>query len=443
MSETIFDPENKEFVNILDLMENTNSNLFITGEAGTGKSTLLRHFVSTTIKNVAVLAPTGLAAINAGGQTIHKFCLFPPRFITAEDIKTTKNPIHKKLLQQLDTILLDEVSMVRADQLDGIDRFLRINRKKNLPFGGVQMILIGDLFQLPPVVNNQEMSLFSQIYQSPYFFSSQVFTEIDLPHVSLVKNYRQQSDLKFISILRDIKKGSISPELIDAINQQFKPEFNNSAFSKEDIFINLATTNQIALQINTVKLNELDGDNVEYWADLEGEFNERDCPAENILTLKKNAQIMFIKNDNQGRWVNGTMGTVEEASEDKIVVKLENGNVYTLSTEKWNNVKFEFDENEDKITPKIVGSMTQYPIKLAWAVTIHKSQGQTFDKLLIDLGRGAFSHGQTYVALSRARNLSGIRLKRRVLPSDFILDKRVVQFMQSVENHDMDVARVI
>ena len=333
--------------------------------------------------------------------------------------------------------------MVRADQLDGIDRFLRINRKKNLPFGGVQMILIGDLFQLPPVVNNQEMSLFSQIYQSPYFFSSQVFTEIDLPHVSLVKNYRQQSDLKFISILRDIKKGSISPELIDAINQQFKPEFNNSAFSKEDIFINLATTNQIALQINTVKLNELDGDNVEYWADLEGEFNERDCPAENILTLKKNAQIMFIKNDNQGRWVNGTMGTVEEASEDKIVVKLENGNVYTLSTEKWNNVKFEFDENEDKITPKIVGSMTQYPIKLAWAVTIHKSQGQTFDKLLIDLGRGAFSHGQTYVALSRARNLSGIRLKRRVLPSDFILDKRVVQFMQSVENHDMDVARVI
>lgn len=443
MPEIIVDPENKEFVNILDLMENTNSNLFITGEAGTGKSTLLRYFVSTTIKNVAVLAPTGLAAINAGGQTIHKFCLFPPRFITPEDIKITKNPIHKKLLQQLDTILLDEISMVRADQFDGIDRFLRINRKKNLPFGGVQMILVGDLFQLPPVVNSQEMSLFSQIYQSPYFFSSQVFTEIYLPQFSLLKNYRQQSDLQFISILRDIKKGSINSDLIDTINQQFKPEFNNPNFSKEDIFINLTTTNQIALQINTIKLNELEGNNVEYWADLEGEFNERDCPAENILILKKNAQIMFIKNDTQGRWVNGTMGTIEEAGKDKIVVKLENGNLYTLSKEKWNNIKFEFDENEDKIISKIIGSMTQYPIKLAWAVTIHKSQGQTFDKLLIDLGRGAFSHGQTYVALSRARNLSGIRLKRKVLPSDFILDKRIVQFMQSVEKHDMDVARVI
>jgi ATP-dependent DNA helicase PIF1 len=428
MYQNTLDDSNKEFTKALDLMENSSEHLFITGEAGTGKSTLLKHFVSNTTKDVVVLAPTGLAAINARGQTIHKFCLLPPRFVMPEDVQTTKNPVQKKLIQEVKTIIIDEVSMVRADQMDAIDRFLRLNRRKNIPFGGVQMIFVGDLFQLPPVVRSDESSFFTQLYLSPYFFSSQAFQNLDIHYIELLKNYRQSEDHDFLKLLSQVKRGQLSREILETINSRF----TNEPEEDHGLYINLASTNQIALEINTQKLNLLPGKAFEYDSELTGDFQERDCPAESVLSLKQYAQIMFVRNDTLGRWVNGTMGVIEDLGDKKITVRLETGHVYEVEKEKWENLRFVFNEDENKVESKVVGSMKQYPLKLAWAVTIHKSQGQTFDRIMIDLGRGAFSHGQTYVALSRSRTLEGIRLKKRIMHSDFIVDKRVVEFMNGV-----------
>lgn len=427
MYENPLDDSNTEFNQVLELLENTNQNVFITGDAGTGKSTLLKYFVENTQKDVVVLAPTGLAAINAGGQTIHKFCLFPPRFVRPEDIQITKNPLQKILLAELKTIIIDEISMVRADQLDGIDRFLRLNRKNNLPFGGVQMIFVGDLYQLPPVVNREEMAVFNQVYGSPYFFSSNVFQSLEITKIELRKNYRQKEDLEFLEILSKVKKGEVDYQTLSTINSRFVP--NSEEFETEGLFLNLATTNQVALQINTTKLAQIDEPNFEYKADLTGDFNERDFAGESSLNLKIGSQVMFIRNDALGRWVNGTMGVVQDLGTKKVIVRTEKGFVHEVAPEKWENIKFVFDEDEGQIVPKPVGTLKQYPLKLAWAVTIHKSQGQTFDRVLIDLGRGAFSHGQTYVALSRSRTLGGIGLKRKIFKSDFIVDRRVLDFM--------------
>jgi ATP-dependent exoDNAse (exonuclease V) alpha subunit len=427
MYENPLDDSNTEFNQVLELLEKTNQNVFITGDAGTGKSTLLKYFVENTQKDVVVLAPTGLAAINAGGQTIHKFCLFPPRFVRPEDIQITKNPLQKTLIAELKTIIIDEISMVRADQLDGIDRFLRLNRKNNLPFGGVQMIFVGDLYQLPPVVNREEMAIFNQVYGSPYFFSSNVFQSLEITKIELRKNYRQKEDLEFLEILSKVKKGEVDYQTLSAINSRFVPD--HEEFETEGLFLNLATTNQVALQINTTKLAQIDEPNFEYKADLTGDFNERDFAGESSLNLKIGSQVMFIRNDALGRWVNGTMGVIEDLGTKKVIVRTEKGFVHEVAPEKWENIKFVFDEDEGQIIPKPVGTLKQYPLKLAWAVTIHKSQGQTFDRVLIDLDRGAFSHGQTYVALSRSRSLSGIGLKRKIFKSDFIVDRRVLDFM--------------
>jgi energy-coupling factor transporter ATP-binding protein EcfA2 len=425
MYQNTLDSENMEFTRTLELMENTQEHLFITGEAGTGKSTLLKHFVANTTKDVVVLAPTGLAAINARGQTIHKFCLLPPRFVRPEDVQTAKNPQQRKMIEGIQTIIIDEISMVRADQMDAIDRFLRLNRKKNMPFGGVQMIFVGDLFQLPPVVRPDEASFFTQLYLSPYFFSSVAFNDLDIHYLELRKNYRQEGEHEFLRILNRVKKGQIDADLLTSINERFLPIPQND----HDLYIHLASTNQIALEINSTKLAQLPDKEFKYDAEIVGDFQERDCPAETTLQLKKGAQIMFVRNDNMGRWVNGSMGVIEDLGLLKIKVRMGTGQVHEVEKEKWENLRFVFNEDENRVESKVVGSMKQYPLKLAWAVTIHKSQGQTFDKVLIDLGRGAFSHGQTYVALSRARKLEGIRLKRKIFASDFIVDKRVVEFM--------------
>lgn len=431
MSNTALDQNNPEFTQAVHYMEETTDNLFITGEAGTGKSTLLRFFVENTQKNVVVLAPTGLAAINAGGQTIHKFCQFPPRLLTPDAIQEVKIPSQKKLLKSLEVIVIDEVSMVRADIMDGIDLFLRLNRRINEPFGGVQVILLGDLLQLSPIVNREEMEGFSDRYPSPYFFSSQVFSGMEFKYVELLKNYRQQDDQEFLKLLQAVKTGQLNESVLARINSRVLVGAAEAEF-EQGLCVNLSTTNLIANELNQRRLHNLAGNEYIFEADMSGQFNERDCPAETVLRLKKGAQIMFIKNDSEGRWVNGTMGVIENGSKYSILVRLENGRVYEIEPVRWESVKFVYSEDQERVVPQVVGWLEQYPLKLAWGVTIHKSQGQTFDRVVIDMGRGSFAHGQTYVALSRCRSLQGIELKRPVEKRDFILDKRVLEFLDGV-----------
>ncbi len=419
---------NSDFADALSLMENTNTHLFLTGRAGTGKSTLLNYFRSTTSKNVVVVAPTGIAALNVGGQTIHSFFRFPLGTLSAERIKVMKN---KKLYQAIDTIVVDEVSMVRADIIDGIDRFMRLNgRDKHQPFGGAQMIFIGDLFQLPPVVQQSEdVQLFDPAYDSPYFFSAAVFKKAPLKTLHLKTIYRQK-DAAFIRVLNAIRINYATPDDLEKLNTRVEPDF---VPSDDDFYITLTTTNEIANRINEQKLAQLKSKSYQFAGDIEGEFDRKNLPADEILSLKKGAQVMFVKNDVSRRWVNGTIGKVKDIGAHFVKVEIENEDerkMVTVERVDWEILKYDFDATEKKIFSEPVGSFTQFPLKLAWAITIHKSQGKTFEKVIIDLGRGAFAHGQLYVALSRCRTLEGIVLRREINKRDVIVDGRIIEFVK-------------
>jgi ATP-dependent exoDNAse (exonuclease V) alpha subunit len=411
---------NDEFLGAFNLLENTNESIFITGKAGTGKSTLLKYFKKNTSKNVAILAPTGVAAINVGGQTIHSFFKFPPRLIQKDNIRRRRN---SEIIQKLDTVIIDEVSMVRADLMDGIDYALRINRDEmKLPFGGVQMIFFGDLFQLPPVVEKEARGILDQIYDSPYFFKASVFNKLKLRYVELIKNYRQ-SDTKFIDLLNKIRNKSQVEEDLALLNERVKKKITDGL----NQCVILTTTNNRANSINEEKLTGLPGREYKYQAIINGNFEESAYPTEYCLRLKKGAQIILIKNDLDKRWVNGTIAEIASLSQDTIKVSI-NESIYDVPRSTWEKIEYEYDPVEDKIKEKVIGTFEQYPIKLAWAITIHKSQGQTFDNLVIDLGDGAFTHGQVYVGLSRCTSLEGIVLKRPVIASDIIFDKRIYEF---------------
>ena len=407
----------------LDLLEKHHTSMFITGKAGTGKSTLLQLFRNTTNKRVVVLAPTGIAALNVQGQTIHSFFGFPPKPITKKDIKPRR---YKKLYQRIDTIIIDEISMVRADMMDNIDYFLRINCENPAPFGGKQVIFFGDLFQLPPIVNNEEQMYFSLQYDSPYFFSAMVFNDFHLEPFELRKVYRQDN-LNFIKLLDRVRTNRIDWDDIDTLNERYMPK----DFQTDDSYITLSTVNRIVNQINSRKLRELNTLEMTYTGKVEGNFSERTFPTDLALKLRIGAQVMFVKNDPERQFVNGTLGKIQELHPDKIKVMLtEDGKEKVIEVEKatWEILKYGMDNNEIKTEP--VGSFTQYPLRLAWAVTIHKSQGKTFDRVVIDLGRGAFAHGQTYVALSRCRTFEGILLKQKIKPQDVMLDERIVQYYE-------------
>jgi ATP-dependent DNA helicase PIF1 len=419
-----------EFADAYNLMERTSDCLFITGSAGTGKSTLLNYFREHTAKNVVVLAPTGIAALNVGGQTIHSFFKFPLGIVTSQSIKSA---INKELYKAIDTIVIDEISMVRADVIDGIDYFMRMNgRDKKKPFGGVQMIFMGDLFQLPPVLSrDDEQSLFMSLYQTPYFFSAAVFEKVLLRIVHLKKIFRQ-SDATFIELLQAIRTRQFAPHHLSLINSRVQPNFTPR---DEDFFITLSTTNDIANTINAKHLERLKSPPKSFIGEVEGQFDRKNFPTEENLTLKVGAQVMFVKNDPQKRWVNGTIGKVREILPNSIKVEVEEDGVRRVVTAErvdWEIVKYEFDAQSKQILAEPVGAFTQFPLRLAWAVTIHKSQGKTFDKVMLDLGRGTFAHGQLYVALSRCRSLEGIVLKSQVRPRDVIVDERVVAFMQEL-----------
>lgn len=411
---------NDEFLGTFNLLENTNDSIFVTGKAGTGKSTLLKYFKENTAKNVVVLAPTGVAAINVGGQTIHSFLKFPPRLIQKDNIRRRRN---SEIIQKLDTVIIDEVSMVRVDLMDGIDYALRINRDEmELPFGGVQMIFFGDLFQLPPVVEKEARDILDQLYGSPYFFKAKVFNKLKLQYVELNKNYRQ-SDTQFIDLLNKIRNKTQVDDDLDLLNKRVSKistgDFNHCVI--------LTTTNNRANAINEEKLAGLPDKEYKYQASVSGNFEESAYPTEYCLRLKKGAQIILIKNDLNKRWVNGTIAEIAALSPDTIKVSI-NGSIHKVPKSNWEKIEYEYNRAEEKIEEKIIGTFEQYPIKLAWAITIHKSQGQTFDNIVIDLGAGAFTHGQVYVGLSRCTSLGGIILKRPVIASDIIFDERVYEF---------------
>ncbi|MCB0662427.1 MAG: AAA family ATPase, partial [Saprospiraceae bacterium] len=386
-------------------MEKTKKGAFITGRAGTGKSTLLRLFRTTTRKKIVVLAPTGVAALNVKGQTIHSFFGFPGRPLSPKDIKKVRN---KKMYENLDVIIIDEISMVRADLLDNIDLFLKINRNNPEPFGGVQMIFFGDLFQLPPVVaSDAEAMLFNNFYESPYFFSAQVFDHgYTMEMLELHKVYRQENRY-FLRLLDAIRTNRIDREDLEELNERYLPDFD-----LDDHYITLSPRNYKVDQINERKLKDLDTEEEVFFADVKGNFDPRLYPTEQALKLKLGAQVMFIKNDPEKSFVNGTIGKVVEFGTGTVKVEIkEEGKTKVIEVGKldWEILKYvQGKEDEKSIDTEVIGTFSQIPLRLAWAITIHKSQGKTFERVIIDMGKGAFEHGQTYVALSRCTSLEGI-----------------------------------
>jgi len=426
--ETIFDTSELEITEeiriALEVMENTRDIVYVTGKAGTGKSTLLKHFCRNTTKKIAIVAPTGVAAINVGGMTIHSFFKFPFGILEEPDIEFL--PFKKELFQNLETLVIDEVSMVRADMMNAIDLSLRKNTgNKNLPFGGVQVIMFGDLYQLPPVVTSTEdRDRLIETYDGVYFFKAPVFKEIDLRKISLNKIFRQKNDEVFVNVLNNIRECRTTQTDLTALNQRVVPYDEKSGPA-----ILLATTNRIVDSINTTELEKIKQKEYTYKHSVSGSFDTKKSPAELKLKLKNGAQIMMIKNDNQmpRRWGNGTLGTVVALKKNKILVNI-GKEVYEIEKATWDDFEYEYDAEDHTVERLSKGSFEQYPIKLAWAVTIHKSQGKTFDRVIIDLGRGAFAHGQTYVALSRCTTLKEIYMKKPVRFSDIILDCEVKDF---------------
>ncbi len=422
---------NPKFAEVLELLEHTNKNLFITGRAGTGKSTLLEYFRDKTAKNLAVLAPTGVAAINVRGQTIHSFFGFKPD-ITVEKVKSSfRNREKKELYKKLDILIIDEISMVRADLLDCVDQFLRQNGKQpDRPFGGTRVVFLGDLYQLPPIVSRDEYELFHQEYASPYFFDATAMGNFPLTMIELETIYRQ-SDPEFIALLNAVRGGSIGQEQLSQLNYRHDPDFTPPV---NKFYLRLTTTNAKAEIINQSQLDLAVGEEVVFDGVTTGGFDNRALPAPSQLRLKVGAQVMLVCNDRLKRWVNGTMGKIEKFSTEKgfnkvVGVRLDSGEFVEVTPYTWEMFKFVYNEASGKIDSQSVGSYTQYPLILAWAVTIHKAQGKTFERLIVDFDRGTFAHGQAYVALSRCTSLAGLVLTQPLQTRHLILDRRVVEFL--------------
>lgn len=418
-------------------------NVFITGKAGTGKTTFLRNIQNNTLKKTVVAAPTGVAAINAGGVTLHSLFQLtfntylpttqhvPANFINEHtllgNIKFSKPKLD--LLREMELLIIDEVSMLRCDTLDCIDTLLRAIRKnKNEAFGGVQLLFIGDLFQLPPVVKDEDWKYMNAYYETPFFFSSEVYKEAQFFNIEFDHIYRQ-SDEKFIRLLNKVRNNELYEDDFYSLNERYQPEIIPDL---ED-YITLTTHNYKADKINQAQLQKLDGKIHEFDAEISGEFYESAFPTERTLQLKVGAQIMFIKNDSQPekKYFNGKLATIKRFEEDGILVQfLDDGEDYLLGTETWDNIRFSYNATNDKIEEERLGSFTQFPIRMAWAITIHKSQGLTFDKAVIDAGQ-AFAAGQVYVALSRCTSLNGLFLMTRIFAEAIKNDERIIEFTEN------------
>ncbi len=440
-----------------DYIQFTNENIFLTGKAGTGKTTFLKHVIQHSTKQTAVIAPTGVAAINAGGTTIHSFFQLPfspfiPGPIThnfsLQDVHQQKESVVDKhhllgriklnrekrdVIQQLELLIIDEISMVRCDIIDAIDTVMRsIRNRLYEPFGGVQVLLIGDMHQLPPVIPTEEWQFLQQFYDSPYFFSSKVMQQQAPVYIELEKIYRQ-SDFKFIEILNKVRNHQLDDEALEILNEQYQPQFSPS---KTEGYITLTTHNAKAQTLNQQGLQHLLTNTERFTATIEGDFSDKAFPAEEVLELKIGAQVMFIKNDKEKirRYFNGKIGTIDSFDDEAIYVVCDGDDEpIKVLKEKWENIKYTLNNTTQQIEESVIGSFTQYPLRLAWAITIHKSQGLTFQKAIIDAG-SAFAAGQVYVALSRCTNLQGLVLTSKISNSNLFVDERIVQFSKSKSN---------
>ncbi|HMN32657.1 MAG TPA: helix-turn-helix domain-containing protein [Chitinophagaceae bacterium] len=448
MPDLLFDQENSYFKLAFDFIEKTNCSLYLTGKAGTGKTTFLKQIRNHSSKKMVVVAPTGVAAINATGVTIHSFFQLPfatfiadaprgfgvnsnivDRHLLLKNFKINNNK--KKIIEELELLIIDEVSMLRADLLDAIDTLLKIFRQNENPFGGVQVLFIGDLYQLPPVVKDTEKELFSTYYESPYFFHAAVFKQIKLVFIELKKVYRQ-NEYQFINLLNNIRYNELSYEDFEMLNQRYKPEFEPPP---NEQYITLTTHNAKADEINKRELEKINEPLFLFNCSIEGEVNEKHFPTEMQLKLKKGAQVMFVKNDSsgEGNYYNGRIAKIINIADDEIIVQFDDATDYfTVNKETWENITFEYNEELNTVEEKVIGTFTQYPLKLAWAITIHKSQGLTFNQAIIDAG-ASFAPGQVYVALSRCVSLDGVILLSKINAYAIQNDSRIYHFSMGQE----------
>ena len=437
------DTQNKEFQDALNLIQYTRQSVFLTGKAGTGKSTFLKYVCEITKKKHIVLAPTGIAAINAGGSTLHSFFKLPFYPLLPDDpnfsLKGGKlhsflkyTSAHRKLIKEVELVIIDEISMVRADIIDFIDKILRVySQNMREPFGGKQILLVGDVYQLEPVLKNDEREIINRFYPTPYFFSARVFNEIELISIELIKVYRQ-TDKVFVNVLDHIRTNTAGAADLQLLNTRYNAKIEEN---ESDMYITLATRRDTVDFINEKKLAELPGDSTIFTGEIKGEFPENSLPTQMELEVKPGAQIIFIKNDYERRWVNGTIGTIAGIDEDEtLYVITEDGKEVDVKKDSWRNIRDSYNDKEKKIEEEELGVFIQYPIRLAWAITIHKSQGLTFSRVVVDFTGGVFAGGQAYVALSRCTSLDGIRLTKQITRGDIFVRPEIVNFAQRFNN---------
>ncbi len=438
------DLNNPEFQDAWDVLQHTHRSVFLTGKAGTGKSTFLKYIRDNTKKKTVVLAPTGIAAVNVGGQTMHSFFKIPFKPMVPDDpdyanparmrkmLRYTKEKV--KLIQQLELIIIDEISMVRADIIDFVDRVLRVySGNMREPFGGKQLLFVGDIFQLEPVVTHDTRDILRRYYRNFFFFNARAFEQINLVPIELRKIYRQ-SDSDFIALLDRVRINRATPADMSRLNQRCNPDYQevNGEFA-----ITLATRRDTVDSINDEHMKALKTPEFVYEGVIEGDFPENSLPTAFQLALKEGAQVIFIRNDKQGRWCNGTIGRITRLSDQSVYVALENGAEMQVEWEIWENMQYSYNEKEKKVEEKVLGSFSQLPLKPAWALTVHRSQGLTFSRVVIDFAGGAFTGGQTYVALSRCTSLEGITLLKPLSERDIIVNPAVVEFSRQFNNRQL------